>query len=76
LGLGKTLGVANLESATQGAQVRTMILRGIIVVAIVIVLLLVFAATKPGTLRLQRSTVINAPPEKVFALVNDFASME
>jgi len=45
-------------------------------IAIVIVLLiagvLIFAATKPDTFRVQRSAGIKAPPEKVFAILNDF----
>ncbi len=46
-------------------------------IAIVIVLLiagvLVFAATKPDVFRVERKTVIQAPPEKVFFLINDFS---
>ena len=34
--------------------------------------LLARAATKPNTFRLERSTRIQAPPEKVFALLDDF----
>lgn len=45
-------------------------------IAIVIVVLLaavaVFAATKPDTFRVTRATSIKAPPEKIFALINDF----
>jgi uncharacterized protein YndB with AHSA1/START domain len=32
----------------------------------------VFAATRPDTFRIQRRTSITAPPDKVFALINDF----
>ncbi|MBA5866861.1 MAG: polyketide cyclase [Nitrospira sp. CR1.3] len=46
------------------------------IVAIVIVGLiatvLIYAATKPDTFRIQRSSMINAPPEKVFGLIDDF----
>src|SRR5277367_1178400 len=49
-----------------------MILKIIIVVAVVIAAVLIFAATRPGTIRVQRSIEINAPPEKIFALINDF----
>ena len=38
----------------------------------VMVLILAYAATKPNSFRVQRSVAINAPSEKVFALVNDF----
>ena len=41
------------------------------VVAVVGALLL-YAATKPDTFRVQRSINIQAPPEKIFAVLNDF----
>ena len=41
------------------------------VVAVVGAVLL-YAATKPDTFRVQRSTSIQAPPEKIFAVLNDF----
>ena len=43
-----------------------------IIVALAIVAVLIFAATKPDIFRLQRSATIKAPPEKIFALINDF----
>jgi uncharacterized protein YndB with AHSA1/START domain len=43
-----------------------------IVVAIIIAGVLIFAATKPDTFRVERSAVIKAPPEKIFAILNDF----
>lgn len=43
-----------------------------IIVALVIVAVLIFAATKPDIFRLQRSATIKAPPEKIFAFINDF----
>jgi uncharacterized protein YndB with AHSA1/START domain len=43
----------------------------LLIVAAVIAALLIYAATKPDTFRLQRSATIAAPPEKVFALIND-----
>ncbi len=43
-----------------------------IVVALLLAAVLLFAATKPDTFRVQRAASINAPPEKVFALINDF----
>lgn len=33
--------------------------------------LLLYAATLPDTFRVQRTSSINAPPDKVFALIND-----
>lgn len=41
-------------------------------ILVLLILLLLYAATKPSTLRVQRSIDINAPPDKVFALINDF----
>ena len=49
-----------------------MALKLLIAIVAVIVLVLVFAALKPDTLRIERSTVINAPPDKVYALIADF----
>jgi carbon monoxide dehydrogenase subunit G len=45
-----------------------------IVIVVLIAALLIYAATRPDTLRVQRSTNIKAPPEKIFALINDFHS--
>lgn len=45
-----------------------------IIVAVVIAALLVYAATKPDTFRIQRTATIKAPPDKVFALINDLQS--
>ena len=44
----------------------------LVIVALLVVAVLIYAATKPSTFRLQRSIVINALPEKVFPLINDF----
>lgn len=43
-----------------------------IVVVVLIVAALLFATTRPDTFRVQRTTTIKAPPQKVFALINDF----
>jgi uncharacterized protein YndB with AHSA1/START domain len=43
-----------------------------IVIVVLIALLLVIAATKPDTFHLERQTTIQAPPEKIFPLINDF----
>jgi uncharacterized protein YndB with AHSA1/START domain len=49
-----------------------MIKNIVIVLVVLIGGVLAFAATKPDTFRVERSTSIKAPPEKVFALINDF----
>jgi uncharacterized protein YndB with AHSA1/START domain len=43
-----------------------------IAVGLVLAAILLFAATKPDTFRVERSISIKAPPAKVFALINDF----
>jgi uncharacterized protein YndB with AHSA1/START domain len=45
-----------------------------LVVVVLIGALLVYASTQPDRFRIQRSASINAPPEKIFALINDFHS--
>jgi K+-transporting ATPase KdpF subunit len=45
-----------------------------IVVVVLLAAVLIFAVTKPDTFRVQRATSIKAPPEKIFALINDFHS--
>lgn len=40
-------------------------------IGIAIVAILIFAATKPDTFRIQRSTAVKAPPEKIFALISN-----
>jgi hypothetical protein len=44
------------------------------VVVILVAGVLVYAATKPDTFRVQRSLDIAAPPEKIFSLINDMRS--
>lgn len=44
----------------------------LIVVLLLIAGVLVYAATKPDTFRVQRSASIQAPPEKIFPLINDY----
>jgi len=43
-----------------------------IVIAVAIAVILILAATKPDTFRIERSTTINAPAEKIFAVLSDF----
>ena len=50
-------------------------LKTILIIAVVLVAaILIYAAIKPETFRIQRTAGINAPPDKVFALINDFHS--
>jgi hypothetical protein len=52
------------------------VLNTIVVIVAVLVIgvvgVLGFAATKPDAFRVQRAANINAPPEKIFALIDDF----
>ena len=43
-----------------------------LIVLAAIAALLIYATTRPDTFRLERSTVILVPPEKVFALIDNF----
>ncbi len=47
----------------------------LILVAVVIAILL-YAATRPDSFSVERSITIQAPPEKVYALINDFHSWQ
>ena len=41
-------------------------------VGVLVAAFLIYAATRPDTFRVQRTTTIKAPPEKIFPLINDF----
>ena len=43
-----------------------------VVLAIAIAVVLVLAATKPDRFSVQRATMVKAPPEMIFPLINDF----
>ncbi len=43
-----------------------------VIIVALIVALLGYAATKPDTFRVRRQASVNAPPEKIFPLINDF----
>ncbi|HEX5683728.1 MAG TPA: SRPBCC family protein [Ideonella sp.] len=43
-----------------------------IVIVAALAALLLFAATRPDSFRIERKATIQAPPEKVFGLINDF----
>ena len=47
-----------------------LLILGIIV--ILLAALFGYAAAKPNTFRVQRSAAIQSPPERIFALINDF----
>jgi uncharacterized protein YndB with AHSA1/START domain len=43
-----------------------------VVLAIAVAIVLVLAMTKPDAFRVERAAAIEAPPEKVFSLIDDF----
>lgn len=43
-----------------------------LILIVLIAGVLIYAATKPDTFRVERAASINAPPEKIFALIDDF----
>lgn len=49
-----------------------MIKTAFIVLALAIAVLLIYAATRPDSFRLERSITIKAPPEKIFVHLADF----
>lgn len=48
----------------------------IIVLAVLLVIVMVYAAAKPDSFRVQRAVVIKAAPETIFPLINDLHSMQ
>ncbi|MGR8981898.1 MAG: SRPBCC family protein [Gammaproteobacteria bacterium] len=48
----------------------------VIAVVVLLVLLLIYAATRPNMFRVERSATIKAPAEKIFPLINDFREWE
>lgn len=49
-----------------------MLKKILVALVVVIAAVLLFAATRPDTFRIERSTTISAPPAQVFALLEDF----
>jgi hypothetical protein len=47
-----------------------------IAVAVLVVAILLFAATRPGTFRVERTVNIEAPPEKIFPLIDELRNLE
>ena len=43
-----------------------------VVIAVAIAAVLILAATKPATFRIERSATINAPAERIFSVLSDF----
>ncbi len=48
-----------------------MIVKIILVIAILIAAVLIFAATRPSTFHIKRSVLVQASPDKIFPLISD-----
>jgi hypothetical protein len=53
-------------------MVKTILIWGGVAIVVLAGGVLAYAATKPDQFRVQRSITVNAPPERVFALINDY----
>ena len=53
-------------------MLKTILIAAAVVVALPVAALLGYAATKPDTFEVRRSASIKAPPERIFAILNDF----
>lgn len=51
---------------------KTIAIVAAVAIVVFIVAVLLLAAGKPDTFRVQRQTTIQAPPEKIFPLINDY----
>jgi uncharacterized protein YndB with AHSA1/START domain len=49
-----------------------MLLKLLLGILIVVAAVLVLAATKPSTFQIEKSVMLHAPPQKVYALIGDF----
>src|SRR6218665_1893481 len=56
------------------AMLKTLVLVVLAALALAVGLLLAYASTRPDSFRVERSTDIQAPPERIFALINDLKS--
>jgi uncharacterized protein YndB with AHSA1/START domain len=57
-------------------MIKTAIITIVVLLVVAGAVILGLAAMKPDTFRVQRSATIKAPPEKIFALINDFHSWD
>jgi hypothetical protein len=65
-----------LRSQVAAGRSKTMLFKIALSVLLVIVALLLFAAIKPNSFRVQRSITIHASQEEVFSLINDLHSWD
>ena len=55
-------------------MLKTILITVGVLLVVAVAAILIVAMTKPDTFRVARSTSIKAPPDKIFALINDFDS--
>jgi uncharacterized protein YndB with AHSA1/START domain len=67
-----TLPFFNAHSRIRSPSMFEIIAVFAVILAVAIAIVLVLAATKPDTFRVQRTTAIKAPAEKIFPLIGDF----
>ena len=53
-------------------MIKTIVIAVVVLLVIAVFVVLGLAAMKPDIFRFQRAMTIKAPPEAVFALINDF----
>jgi uncharacterized protein YndB with AHSA1/START domain len=69
---GVATATAALEPQLDQFGARAMVLTLLFLLVVIVLGIVAAAATKPATFRVQRSTTINTPPERIFPLINDF----
>jgi hypothetical protein len=67
-------GVGGTLVPAEEDPMKTVLLTVGIMLVVAVGAVVAYAATKPDVFRVQRAAAIKAPPEKVFALINDFQS--
>jgi hypothetical protein len=55
----------------ENAQENEMFKTIVIALAVAVIAFLAYVASRPSAFRIERSQIINAPPESLFALIND-----
>jgi uncharacterized protein YndB with AHSA1/START domain len=53
-------------------MIKTIAIAVVVLLVVAVVVVLGLAAMKPDTFRVQRAMAIKAPPERIYALINDF----
>ena len=63
-------------TAPKRSVIMTIAITVVVSIVVLLAAVLAYAATRPDTFRVQRSTSVQAPPEKIFPLVNNFHAWE